>query len=458
MHHLALNRPGTNERHLHDQIVKTARLEPWQRVHLRATLDLKQSHCVGGAHHVVHRLVGHVELTKVDVHAARMADVEQAILHDGEHAESKQIDFDESDWIEIVFLPLNDRAFRHRRRLNRHHGAEGFCGEHKPTNVDRAVPRQLMQSVDDIGQHTDSRILGVEASPREHLVATRVRADWALGDAVACRRGWIAMHASRGIRRQRCHRAVIHHLCPRRVTLADQRPRTTLRIGTAIRLVRGLRLRAITRREPLPCRRCTRRNFSRFHPHHSGLRRCLRSSNYLLPKPGRARSPVPRARSIPNHPQCRCRALRTEPITQHAQHIRLFHRKPQHPRRITHRTPSTPRDLFAHHRRVLTPIPLVHVLQHTLPIAMRKINVNIRRFCPFLTQKSFEQQLHANRIHRRNAETKADRRVGGGPASLTKNSLPTREPDNIPDNQEETRQPEFRDHLQFMRELRIMLG
>ena len=113
MHHRTLNRAGANDRDLDDDIVERTWLETWQRVHLRSTLDLKHTDGIGSAHIVVHGLIAGVEQCQIDRHATRLPHIHEAVLQHGEHAESKQIDLDQTRGIEIVPLPLNHGAARH---------------------------------------------------------------------------------------------------------------------------------------------------------------------------------------------------------------------------------------------------------------------------------------------------------------------------------------------------------
>ena len=53
MHHLPDDRPGPDDRHLHDEVVELLRLQPRQRRHLRARLDLEDADRVGLAEHLV---------------------------------------------------------------------------------------------------------------------------------------------------------------------------------------------------------------------------------------------------------------------------------------------------------------------------------------------------------------------------------------------------------------------
>ena len=53
MHHVADDRPGADDGDLHDQVVEVRRLQPRQRRHLRARLDLEDADGVGLRQHLV---------------------------------------------------------------------------------------------------------------------------------------------------------------------------------------------------------------------------------------------------------------------------------------------------------------------------------------------------------------------------------------------------------------------
>ena len=53
MHHIALDRPGADDRDLDHQIVKGAGPHPRQEIHLGPAFDLKDPQAVGSAKHVV---------------------------------------------------------------------------------------------------------------------------------------------------------------------------------------------------------------------------------------------------------------------------------------------------------------------------------------------------------------------------------------------------------------------
>jgi hypothetical protein len=58
---------------------------------------------------------------------------------------------------------------------------------------------------------------------------------------------------------------------------------------------------------------------------------------------------------------------------------------------------------------MLTPVALVDVLEHPLALAVRDIQVDIRRLGPFTGKKTFEKQIHAHRIDGRDTETETNR-------------------------------------------------
>ncbi len=57
MHHIALDRPRPHDRDLDDEIVKYARLQTRQHVHLRPALDLEDAERIRPAQHIVGRPV-----------------------------------------------------------------------------------------------------------------------------------------------------------------------------------------------------------------------------------------------------------------------------------------------------------------------------------------------------------------------------------------------------------------
>ena len=161
--HIALQRPGANERHFDREIVKGSRFEARQCVHLGAALHLKNGHRVGAAEIVVHRLIGHLELSEIDRHAAGDANVFNAVLQHREHPETQEVDFHEPRCIEIVFFPLDDGAVVHCRRFDRHHGVQWFVGEHESADMNAALPWRFAKSGDDGREMLHARVVRIES-------------------------------------------------------------------------------------------------------------------------------------------------------------------------------------------------------------------------------------------------------------------------------------------------------
>src|SRR6476661_5292693 len=74
MHHVALDRSGTHDRDLDDEVVKFLRLEPRQHAHLRAAFHLEHAERIGAAEHAIDGLFflrdrGKIETDNVIVRA-----------------------------------------------------------------------------------------------------------------------------------------------------------------------------------------------------------------------------------------------------------------------------------------------------------------------------------------------------------------------------------------------------
>ena len=86
----------------------------------------------------------------------------EAVLEHGEHAESKEVDLDEADGVEVVLLPLNDGAVLHARGLDGDDGAQRLLGEDEAADVDAAMSWCGVELFDDVGELLDAWVAGVE--------------------------------------------------------------------------------------------------------------------------------------------------------------------------------------------------------------------------------------------------------------------------------------------------------
>jgi hypothetical protein len=143
-----LDRSGTDERHLHHEIVQPFRLGLENRRDLGAALDLKGPDGVSPRDHLVGRGVvgGKAVHLRTDA-AATLDDVERS-AHQREAAQAKEIKFGNPDRVEVVLVELNDGA-AHRGVLDRQPIAQGRRGQHEPAHVSGAEPREMVAPLHD---------------------------------------------------------------------------------------------------------------------------------------------------------------------------------------------------------------------------------------------------------------------------------------------------------------------
>ncbi len=119
VHHVALDRARANDRDLDDEVVVAARFEPRQHRHLRARFDLEYAHRVAITDHVVHAwILGRYRRERVFPAIVVFNQVEAAAYR-RQHAEAQDIHFKKPEILEIVLLPLDDRAILHCGILDR---------------------------------------------------------------------------------------------------------------------------------------------------------------------------------------------------------------------------------------------------------------------------------------------------------------------------------------------------
>ena len=142
MHRVALDRTGTDERHLDRQVVEVARLQPRQRGHLRARLDLEHADRVGGAQHVVDArgfLRDRVEV--VGRRRGSRAISSKQYWMRREHAQPEQVELDQADLGAVVLVPLQHGASRHPSPLDRAHLDDRPVAHDHAAGVNPQMPR-----------------------------------------------------------------------------------------------------------------------------------------------------------------------------------------------------------------------------------------------------------------------------------------------------------------------------
>ena len=144
MHHVALDRSRPNDRDLDDDVVKTFRLHPRQRRHLRAALDLKNADRVRLLHQLESRGVVLRKVREIERPAA-FATERERVLHHRHHAEAEQVDLHDPEIFAIVLVPLRDDAAGHGGILQRHDRAQFALADNHPAGV---LPEMARQAVD----------------------------------------------------------------------------------------------------------------------------------------------------------------------------------------------------------------------------------------------------------------------------------------------------------------------
>ena len=169
MHHAAGDRPGANDADLDHEIVEISRPQPRQHRHLGAALDLKHADRVAFADHVVGRFIARRDRRHGEIDAAMLAQKLEAKIELSEPAEAEQIDFEQAEIFDIVFVPLDHRALGHRRVLDRHHIVHRLMAEQKTAGMNRQMARKIQNLVGELEQMLVQPGGGVDAHRRQHF-------------------------------------------------------------------------------------------------------------------------------------------------------------------------------------------------------------------------------------------------------------------------------------------------
>ena len=168
MDHVAHDRAGTDDRHLHDEVVEPLGPDARERRHLGAALDLEHADRVRLLQAPIHGGVVGRQLRQID-RAARLAHERQRILEHRHHAEPEEIDLDDAEPRAVVLVPLDDDPPRHGRGLEGHDVVEAARGDYHPARVLAQVARQVLDPHPERGEVADARVARVAARLRKML-------------------------------------------------------------------------------------------------------------------------------------------------------------------------------------------------------------------------------------------------------------------------------------------------
>ena len=342
-----MNRPRANDRNLHDQIVETRGFEARQHRLLRARFDLEDADGIGALQHFIRRPViggdaAERERRALGIHAR---EERECIAQEREHPQTQQVDLDESEIAEIVFVPLDDRAIAHRRPLDGCDSHERIARDHHTARMNAHVARKAVDAPADrherIAQFSADGTgiagigIGAEVFRDESVEMLRPRLDgwrnrkrW-IGSC-ACVRTFVDGAESRRMRATGARRGLVVRYGPRAALIGAR-----IEIAPFANRFRQRTHRAVVRAER------TRERLARVVVAHDRIDLCERETHRLADIANR------RARAVG--------------------------------------------DDFRGHRGVFATVTVVHVLNDLLAVLVREVDVDIGDFFAFLGEKTLEE-------------------------------------------------------------------
>ena len=141
----ALDRAGTDQRHLDRELVETARAQPRQGAHLGSALHLEDADGVSHAELVIDAGLLLRDGRQRPRLAKMVCHLVERVLKCGEHAKTQQVELHQPHRGAVVLVPLEHGAVLHPGRLDRAHLSDWSGGQHHPARVDAEVARERQQ-------------------------------------------------------------------------------------------------------------------------------------------------------------------------------------------------------------------------------------------------------------------------------------------------------------------------
>ncbi len=101
--------------------------------------------------------MGRIFIDQPPQHLKRLPDA-------GQHAQRKHIDLHQAQRINIILVPLDECAILHRGIVNGNSLIQPVLGQHETTDMLRQVPRKIEQSLDEMVQSPNLRIVWIKAT------------------------------------------------------------------------------------------------------------------------------------------------------------------------------------------------------------------------------------------------------------------------------------------------------
>ena len=162
MYHIALDRAGTYDRHLNDEIVKLARLQARQHVHLRAAFHLEDAQAVPLYQHVVNTGIFARDGRQRQITIMMIAQQVETLLQTGQHPQRQNVDLQNAQGFYIVFVPFDETAIRHGTIADWHGFDQRALGEDETAYVLRKMARHANHLLSQLQNTAQVRITHIE--------------------------------------------------------------------------------------------------------------------------------------------------------------------------------------------------------------------------------------------------------------------------------------------------------
>ena len=163
MHHIALDRAGTDDGNLDHQIVEIARFEARQHGHLGAALDLKNADRVSLADHVINSGILGGDVGDGQGAVIVLLDEGERARDAGQHAQAEHIDLHQAERVDILLIPFQRRAFGHGGIVDWNNFVEPALGHHETTRVLGEMARKAHQLAGIFKRLGNARLVRVDA-------------------------------------------------------------------------------------------------------------------------------------------------------------------------------------------------------------------------------------------------------------------------------------------------------
>ncbi len=172
-HHVALDRPGPEQRDVDDEVLEGLRRELADQLALPRRLDLEAAERLGRLHQREGRRVVARRGVHVDRGAVDPRHLAHGVLHRGLHPDAEHVQLEQPELLHVVLVELAHREAQ-PAGLDRGAVQQRPVGQQHPARVQRDVPRQPVEPLDQAEQQVDAAgvlALGQAAGPQLGQVA-----------------------------------------------------------------------------------------------------------------------------------------------------------------------------------------------------------------------------------------------------------------------------------------------